>query len=505
MNRLLQSLDSNTVTQNGAFAKSTTGSYLLDFFANGAAYRGRPYEDILNLFKAAFKENPLYAIKALFYFRDVRGGQGERRIFRTIIQYLANSGNVELVASLIPHVPFFGRWDDLLVFEGTPLQAKAFQYFADQLKADYSAMDNANASISLAGKWAPSENASSTSTRLLAQVLRGYTGLDSRGYRKMLSTLREKIRVVERDMCAGEWENIDFSTVPSCASLLYRKAFSKRQPVRYSDFHAKVKKGEVKINATALYPYDVIRPILNCGMHKVGDKYFPTANTAVQVDVLDNLWNALPDYMGENTHNGLVVVDTSGSMSKSNGLPIQVAVSLGIYFAERNKGMFKDYFVTFSDVPKLQKINGANIVEKVANLVKTDWNASTNIRSVFNLILSRAVQEGLTQEDMPSSVYIISDMEFNIATKNNDLSNFEAIRADYANAGFKMPKLVFWNVDSKTNQVAARKNDENVVLVSGCSPSILKHLLSGKEDQKITPFDKMMETLDSERYSVVTI
>lgn len=496
---LVNSIQNLSKTANGALSRKTSGSSLLDFFAQAGAIRTKSTEEILGYFNSAFKENPLYALKALFYFRDVREGQGERKMFRTVIQKLSTD-LPQIVEKLIPLIPEFGRWDDLLIFEGTPVQDEAFQFFADAILKDFSNLDNAKENVSLAAKWAPSENASSTVTRLLAQSLRKYTGLNSRDYRKTLSALRERIGIVEAKMCSKDWPSINYEHVPSRANLIYRKAFKKHDGDRYISFHTKVAKGEAKVNAATLYPYDVIRPIFPGTMsHNGVDKYFVNTNTNVDVLTLNNLWNALPNYMGENTHNGLVVVDTSGSM---RGMPIQVATSLGIYFAERNVGPFKDYFITFSASPKLQKVEGDNIVQKVANLVKTDWDANTNLTAVFDLVLNRALQDGISQEDMPANIYIVSDMQFDKACPDNQKTNFEVIRAKYQESGYQMPNLVFWNVNALGGDSPVKKDDKGTVLVSGCSPSILKKLLGTKEKN---PYDVMMEVLDSERYSKIVI
>jgi len=501
MSLLLNSVSNLAKTAKGALSYKTSGSALLDFFGKAGALRAETPANVLAYFNAAFKENPTYALKALFFFRDVRGGQGERRLFRVIIKDLAVN-YTELMASLIKHIPEYGRWDDLLSFEGTPLQDKAFTLFAKQLDTDYANMDNAKYSVSLAGKWAPSENASSTVTRLLGQVLRKYVGVSSRNYRQMLSALRQRIDVVERRMCSNDWSSINYEQVPSNANVIYRNAFKKHDPERNVKFHEKVQKGEAKINAAVLYPYDIVGNILNKGMHKVGTQYFPTANTSVDALALNNLWNALPDYFGENKENSLAIVDTSGSMTNHGGLPIKVAVSLGIYIAERNKGAFQDYFMSFSATPQLHKVQGNTIVDKVANLVKTDWGMTTNLQAVFDLVLNRAVQDAIPEEEMPKKLYIISDMQFDVACTNNQLTNFEIIRAKYEQAGYVMPELVFWQVNGISGDSPIKKNHAGVTLVSGCSPSILKSLL-GKVSK--TPYDTMIEVLNNPRYEAIGI
>lgn len=335
--------------------------------------------------------------------------------------------------------------------------------------------------MSTCAKWMPSENTSSKETRRLAKVLRTYLGLSSKEYRQTLSHMRNKTGVVEPLMCAKEWSAIEYSHVPSKAALTYKDAFRKHDQVRYEGFLESVKKGETKINASTLYPYEIVEKVFK------GDSS----------DTLDVLWDALPDYIGENKHNGIVVADVSGSMK---GRPMAVSISLAMYFAERNKGQFKNTFLTFSDNPTLQKVNGNNIREKVLNLSRADWGMSTNLQSIFNLILTTGIKHNVPQNEMPDTIYIVSDMEMNCACGGN--TNYNIIRAKYEAAGYKQPNLVFWNVNARNSQSPITKDDKGTCLVSGCSPSILKTLLSGKV---ISPIDVMLETINSDRYQSVVI
>jgi hypothetical protein len=364
---------------------------------------------------------------------------------------------------------------------------EVINFITTQLKKDSEGAIE-NKKISLLAKWMPSINTSSKQKVALAYKFAKALGVSAKEYRKALSALREKIGVLEQKLSAGKFGDINYEAVPSKASLIYRKAFNKRDGERYRAYLGAVEKGEKKINASVVYPYEIIRPI-----ETVYGNIDPT-----EARTLDAQWKNQPDWLKDNPHKGIAVVDTSGSMS---GNPILVSVSLGIYFAERNTGPFKDAFITFSTSPSLQFIKGQTIAEKVRGLSRDGWNMSTNIQAVFDLILSTAVKNKISQSDMVDSVYIISDMQFN-AAGGNSFTNHEVIKQKYANVGYKMPKLVYWNVNSTNTDSPVTINEQGVCLVSGCSPSILKSVLSAKQ---FTPIDIMMETLNNSRYDVIVV
>lgn len=486
MNKLIKSIEKKSnrtaKTKNGALSLHSSLNSCVDLFSKIGASRGSTGEDLIKMFSAALSEDPLKAMKILFYSRDIRQGQGERKVFREIINYLANNHSKFLKKNL-ELIPEFGRWDDLFVLKDSPLWVDVVELVNSQLLKDVESK-----TPSLLAKWMPSENASSQSSKLLAREFQSQFGISSKKYRKTLSQLREKIKVVERQMCAKQWGEINYEGVPSRAALIYRKAFSRNDQNRYTKYLEEVASGEKKINASALYPYDVCKLALN----GCGDKS------------LDLQWNALPNYI-KKPFNGLVVADVSGSMSGTS-LPVQplhIAISLAIYIAERNIGHFKDYFLTFSTTPSLQKIKGNTIFEKCLNLNRVDWGYSTDIQAVFDLVLDSAVKNEVPQSEMPEKLIIVSDMQFNECCANNDSTNFERIVQKYKMAGFEMPKLVFWNVNaSYGNDSPVTFDERGVALVSGCSPSILKSLLGGKW---LTPLDVMNETIETERYSVVKI
>jgi hypothetical protein len=487
-----------TNNANGALSRAGTGSPLLDFFVLSGASRDSGTDILVNSFEGAFSENPDLALKALFHARDVRGGKGERRLFRTVTSYLANK-KPDVLRPLLALFADYGRWDDLLELALTPLESDAFTILLAQLEQDVQRLAAGEKNVSLVAKWLPSGNASSKKTKLLATRFRTFAKLTPKNYRKTLSQLRKVIGVVEQQMCADQWKEIKYDQVPSKAGLVYRNAFPKHDPEGYTVFKGKVKKGEAKVNTKTLFPYEVIAPIFTGQKHKIGDSYYATTRVLSEgeEDTLNMLWDNLPNFLGDEPEDGLVVVDTSGSMT---GLPIKVAVSLGLYYAERNKGAFAGHFVTFSADPQLQKVEGGTLSEKVRNMVATGWNQNTNLQAVFDLILNTATKAGLKQADLPSRVYIVSDMQFDQAVSPNTFTNFEVIKRKYELAGYTAPELVFWNVNAYPGNSPVKKDERGVKLVSGASGDTFKQVLGSKAEN---PYDNMLETLLSDRYAPV--
>lgn len=473
-----------TLTENGALTNKSTLNDVLDWFGAGGSLRTRTEADITNLFSRAFAQDKLMALKILFYFRDVRMGQGERRTFRVLLSWLANRYG-DVAKKNLENVPFYGRWDDLYSLVGTPLEKDVFNIFSEQLKADLKAFKKGE-SVSLLAKWLKSENTSSAESRRLATKTREALQLSSKKYRKVLSALRKHIDVIEVKMCSGNWSEIDFEKVTSKASLNYRKAFGKHDQVRYAAYLASVEKGEAKMNAGAVYPYEIFEKVL-------------TAYSEQEIKALDLLWKSMPNWLEGNEHYGLVIADTSGSMS---GRPISVAVSLAIYFAQRNVGPFQNVWMNFSRTPTFQTLKGNNLKEIVANINRSDWDSNTNLQSAFDLILTTAVRNKVKQKDMPQVLYIVSDMEFDGACSTNDLTNFEVMRNKFVAAGYELPKVVWWNVNARNDQHPIRSDETGTALVSGCSPSILKSLLSAKS---FDPMSIVNEVVNSSRYDKIEV
>lgn len=483
-------------TENGAVAFDTTKSAMLDLFAQGGALRNRDDDEILHLFSKAYAENALLATRAMFYFRDARGGQGERDTFRKQLKWLINV-NPDAVRKNIKLIPYFGRWDDLYVLFDTELETDAIALIFTQITEDV-----ASEHPSLLAKWLKSENASSKETKRLATKTRKGLKLRSKAYRLMLSTLRKKINIVERLVSANQWDSIEYSAVPSQANLLYGKAFFAHDAERRKKFLDSLKTGEKKINASVLFPYEIVRKAFTMGRN----------TPQHERQLMDALWDALPNYIGDKQENALAVVDVSGSMA---GLPLEVAISVGMYLAERNTcEAYHNKFITFSSTPQLLKIQGADLVEKIANMNSSAWEMNTDIQAVFRLILTVAKQNKLAQSELPQKLYIISDMEFDAATSNArysyehqgrgmvDEKLFQTISKEFGECGYTMPNLVFWNVDAQNQQFPMSMDERGFQMVSGCSPSIFKHTIGG---EFLSAYDLMLDVINSERYQLVTI
>jgi len=478
MNSLINAIENKqnvTTTENGAAALKSTLKYTVDFFGLGAALRTREDADVISLFSKAFTEDPLVAVKTLFYTRDARSGQGERKTFRTIFNWLSKEYPQVAVKNL-ENVVEFGRWDDLYCTRGTNVWRKNVlpMIWSEWFK---------NGNPSLFWKWMPSNNTSSKEARTIAEEIRSFIGISPREYRKTLSAKRAELDVVERKMCSNNWSDINYKGVPSKAALNYKDAFEKHDHLRYAQYIEDVKSGKTTINAGTLHPYDIV------------EKCFVGDDSAT----LDVLWNNLPDYTNNDSSNGLVIADVSGSMS---GRPMAVSISLALYISERNKGAFKDFFMTFSEKPSLQKVVGNNIRERVTNLAKADWGMSTDLESVFNLILEMATENNVPHSEMPTKLYLITDMEFDEALKSPDLTLFQNIDVAYKTAGYERPELVFWDVNARNTHSPVRFDEAGTCLVSGCSPSILTSLLSGKI---ISAEQVMLDTINVKRYDVVVV
>lgn len=485
-------------TENGANGLKSTGKALVDLNFKLASFRGWNAEDIQKEFAKAYDENRELALKWLFFARDVRGGAGERRTFRIILEWIVkeHAEDFSLLFDLIPH---YGRYDDLvhiLTFlnelEETEsikeLKGKIMIHISSVLQNDVQ-NKNEGKSVSLLAKWLPSANTSSPQTRKAARFIIKFLGISEKQYRQILSTLRKYIDVVERKMSAKEWKEIDYSHVPSKASMIYSNAFKKHDEERYNKFIEDVKEGKSKINAGALFPYEIVHQY-----EWWDDEDNPT---------LEEQWKALPNTL-ENGAKILVVSDGSGSMTDiipgTNVQAIDCASSLAIYFSERLTGEFKDKFITFSRRPQLVDLGDCkSLKEKIKKVRQHNEVANTNVSAVFYSILKTAVKNNVIQDDLPNIVLIISDMEFDEGAEDWDETLFEKISDDYEKAGYKLPKLVFWNVNSRTSVIPMEKNELGLVLVSGFSPNLIKCVMSGQLD----PFKALVDVLNSDRYKPV--
>jgi len=455
-------------TANGMKARKTSASAVLDFFGKAGSSRGTA---LVKEFTAALTDNEDLAVRALLWTRDIRSGAGERKQFRDLLVAL-ESTNPTLAGRLMARVPELGRWDDLFTYTDPINRRKAFEMIREALT-----MKNG-----LCAKWMPRKGA-------IAVELTKFLGLSPKAYRKLVVGLTQ---VVETQMCAKEWEAINFSHVPSVASARYQKAFGRNAGEAYSAYLRELQKPEaerdpkVKINAAAVYPYDVVKSV-----------------TKGNAAVANEQWKALPNYVGNARI--MPMVDVSGSMGslrysygKSIVQPIDVAISLGLYLSEKNTSDFKDMFLTFSGSPKLEVLTGT-LSQRVAQLEKAHWDMNTNLHAAFEELLRVAKRGNVPAEDMPEMLLILSDMQFDSCTLFDDSAQ-EMINRKYAEAGYPVPKIVFWNLRQGGDNTPVRYDGRGVCHVSGFSPAIMKAVLSVKELEDFTPFNVMVKTLMSDRY-----
>lgn len=474
-----------TYTENGAVTYCSTQSHCLDLFATVGALRRESDEEITGRFLRAYAENPDLAMKTLFYARDVRGGVGERRVFRTTLRWLAVN-EPRSVQKNIPYIAEYGRYDDLLALLGTPCEPETMAHIKEQLAADRAALEE-DRPVSLLAKWLPSVNASNAETVRQAKRIARALGMHDAEYRKTLSALRAKIQIIENNLREKDY-TFDYAKQPAKAMFKYRKAFVRHDGERYAVFMGRVAEGTERLNTGALAPYEIIKPFV--GGAAVGEE---------ERRAIDATWRAQEDFTGG--ENALVVIDGSGSMyGGGEPLPAEVALSLGIYYAQRNTGRFHNHFITFSENPRLVEIKGRDICEQVRYCRQFNEVANTNIQRVFELILNTAVKNRVPQKDMPAKLYIISDMEFDWCVADGSLTNFEYAQKLFARHGYRLPEVVFWNVASRNQQQPVRMNDAGVALVSGCSPRVFSMLKTGI----LSPYAFMLDVLGSERYAVIT-
>jgi len=467
MTTLLEALQTeDTTTLNGMVTNSTSKDANVDLFFHIGAMRGK---DPVPVFAKAFAEDPLTALKVMFWCRDVRGGAGERQLFKDVVIYLSLV-NQDVLKKNIHLFPEYGRWDDLFVLLGTPLEVDVLNLIGHGLTEG----------DGLLAKWLPRKGP-------IANKVRKYLGVSPKVYRKTIVGMSQ---TVEQSMCAKKFDDIDYEKVPSLAMSRYLKAFYKNDETRFDDFKNRLAEGTAKVNAGALYPYDVTKSILCSG----------------DVKVAEAQWDSLPNYMEGNEKRVLPIVDTSGSMDCSvGGNPnltcMDVAISLGLYISERNEGPFKDAFITFSEDPVLQYLKGT-LVERMSSLNCVDWGYNTNLEKVFQVVLKQALKKQVSPGEMPTDILILSDMQFDEAIQDSDYSAYTMAKHMYGESGYELPNIIFWNLHSHGTQSPVSFDEKGTALISGFSPSILKSVLAG---ENISPLSIMMETIGSDRYDLVTI
>ena len=457
----VKSVPTITRTENGMKTFDSSKSNLVDLFFSIGASRGK---DLSTEFARALAQDETLALRLLMWARDVRGGAGEREVVRKILLNLEKT-NPEALARVLPHLAEFGRWDDLLIFQTKEVKAKAFTMIGDALRAKNG----------LAAKWMPRQGA-------LAAEIRTFFGMSPKFYRKSLVELS---KTVEQNMCAQDWTNINYSHVPSLAAARYQKAFKKHDAAGYEAYKAALVTGDAKVNAAAVYPYDVIKS------HKFGG----------DATVIQAQWDALPNYIGDELV--LPMCDVSGSMScpvggNANLTCMDVCVSLGLYLADKNTGPFKDMFLTFSAKSKIEILKG-NLLAKLAQLQRAQWDMNTNLNAAFDEVLRVAKAGKVNAEDMPKYILIMSDMQFDQCARYDD-SAMQMIERKYAEAGYTVPNIVFWNLNARAGQAPVKFDKKGTALVSGFSPAILQSILAAED---LDPTSVMMQTLNSARYAVI--
>ena len=456
-------------------------------FFKAGAMRNSTAKDIEDIVIRAYTEDPDKTMKIVFFARDARGGLGERRFFRCAISVLVKIAP-KAVEMNIPLFAEYGRYDDLCILLGTPLEAAAANVIKEQLNKDIASM-NQNGQVSLLAKWLPSVNASSKETRNSGRHMATLLGMSEPTYRRTLSALRAYTDILENRLRERDY-TFDYEVQPSCAMFKYRRAFIRNDNERYTDYLNSVHSGNAKLNADRLFPYDIVRAALAGNLSET------------EKMSLDAAWRALPDLSAAKNENSLAVIDGSGSMTCGCGgiRPIDAALSLGIYFAEHNKGKFANHFITFSETPKLVEIKGRDIVGKVNFCRSFNEVANTNLEAVFMLILKTAVKNRVSVSDMPSKLYIISDMQFDrcIIGGNNEVL-FKAMRKLYHQYGYIMPEIIFWNVNARCDTMPVNRSETGAALISGYSPSVFDMVMSGN----ISPEAVMNKILDSKRYAAI--
>lgn len=494
----LKNATNYTETENGALAHKSTNDKVYDLFALGGAYRTRNDADVIVLFKEAFEESPMLALKCLFYLRDCRGGQGERRFFRVCFRWLANEYPDD-ARKLLNIVSEYGRWDDVFYAAvDTKVEGDAFYLVRKQLKLDLDCK-----TPSLLAKWVPSENASSRETKRVAGKFRQFCGVTHKEYRKVLATLRSRINIVEKLMSENRWDEIEFDKIPSRAGLIYKNAFARRDVIAQK-YEAFAKSDDTKVNAKVLYPYDVVsKAVMDAGW----SYRFPDLSDTDRA-VIEKYWNNLPDYLNGEPCSMMCVVDTSGSMTGNKAFaPINVAIGLGMYCAERIGGPFRNHYISFSSKPQLIEIKGKDFVDKVQRIYKTNLCENTDLGKTFDMVLD--IAKNCDPADVPKTLVVISDMEIDSMstsgsrrwgrdgwTTETAATEMEKVREKWAAAGLEMPKLVYWNVEARNNIIL--DSGPNVSFVSGASPVLFEQVLRG-----VTGKELMLEKLNSDRYDPI--
>ena len=488
-----------TRTENNAVALNTTSDACLDLFGTIGALRQASETRITTLFEEAYKENPLLATKILFYVRDVRGdketsGLGERRVFRIILKYAALH-HPECIKPNLDLIGVYGRYDDLYELIGTPLEEEMWKTMSRQFHEDIYNLRKGNV-ISLLAKWIKTADASSEKTRKLGILTAQKLGYNVYTFKRIVREMRKHIGIVESLMSTNQWDKIKYSEVPSRAMMIYRNAFKKHDEERFNQFAQRAVTGEEKINSSTLYPYDIVSKYSE-GWSWEDNYYNGSHLSETEEKILQAQWDALPNYVEERT-NAIVIADTSGSME---GRPMDTAVGLAIYFAQRNVGAYHNLWMNFSSSPSFQKIKGKTLKQILSNIDYNNWSGSTNCEAAFNLILDTAIKNNVSPDEMPKNLIIISDMEFNYCGDGR-WTFYDKMRARYIQHGYEIPQIVFWNVNSRHDVFHADKNKKGVILCSGQSAGTFKNLIGSIG---FNPVEFMTKIVNSKRYEPIKV
>ncbi len=477
LKELLFNETTKTRTENNALAYSTTKSTILDLFGIGGASRNLEDSVVYQKISQALAENIELAIRCLLFLGDIRGGQGERRLFKIGLQVIADVLPREIVERVLENVPHFTRWDYLLDF----LPHKKYDKFVlEMIKKEW-----LKDTPSLMYKWLPKVHTHGKK-KPEAKIIYSYLEINEKTYRQKLSRMRTDLKIVEKDMSNKEWGKIDYSKVPSKASLIYKEAFLRNDEQRYTNFIEAVNKGEAKINASTLYPHEIVYQAFN-GKN----------------ETLEALWKSLPNYVTDKEKIILPMVDVSGSMycgisPQTKVEAIHVSMGMGLYLAERLTGLFKDTYLSFSETPVLVKVHGDSLYQKLVNIRHEHMGYNTNLIRALEVILNTSIKNNLEQSLLPNTIVVFSDMEFDEAT-HYDKTPFEEIQQKFNQNGYKLPQIVFWNLNGRNVQFPVRQDEKGVILVSGYSPTTLQYVLSGELK---TPYELMVDVLQNERYSI---
>ena len=475
-----------TKTENGAVALESTGDARLDFFSLAGSLRDAEEERITRLFSEAWKADPLFAVKTAFYARDIRGGLGERKTFRTLLKFMAVY-HPEALRHNLDLIGVYGRYDDLYALVGTPMEDEMWAAMKVRFEEDRRNLQEGKA-ISLLAKWIKTADASSRKTRALGILTAEKLGYSVYEFKRLVRAMRKQIGIVEALMSAGRWDEITYPAVPSRAMMLYRQAFAKHDGGRYMDFIHRALEGQAQIHSGDLYPYDIVEKVMSMGWG-----YCRAREDAA----LEAQWRQLPDYVEPGT-GALVIADTSGSMM---GRPMATSVGLAVYFAERNTGPYKDMFMSFSGRSSIQILKGETLAQKIMSMNMNDWQSNTNLKAAFEKILEIAVKGRVSPEEMPGSLIVISDMEIDHCG-DRDWTFYEQMSREFRRRGYRIPNIIFWNVASRHNVFHADSRRAGVQLVSGQSAAVFRQVM---QCVGLSPVQAMERIINTDRYAAIRV